>query len=78
MKGVATILMFLLAAAVAVLGYYNFEQHTTIQLLNDEIFEQARLRHNLILKKHVLEQQLEKLESDTSRTDVQEPQRNPE
>ena len=78
MKGVPTILMFLLAAAVAVLGYYNFSQHKTIQLLNDEIFEQARLRHNLILKKHVLEQQLEKFEMDTSSIEEKILQRNPE
>ena len=67
MKGVGSILLILLGAVVAILGYYNFEQQKTIQLLNDEILEQARLRHNLILKKHVLEQQLEKIESDSVR-----------
>jgi len=65
MKGVGPILLILLGAVVAILGYYNFEQQKTIQLLNDEILEQARLRHNLILKKHVLEQQLEKIEADS-------------
>ena len=70
MKGVGTILTILLATVVAVLAYYNFEQQKTIQLLNDEILEQARLRHNLILKKYVLEQQIEKLEEDSVSIDV--------
>ena len=48
------------------MGYYNFQQTQTIELLNEEIFEQARLRHNLILKKHTLEKQIEELQSDTS------------
>ena len=72
MKGGSTILLVLLAIVVMVLGYYNFEQQKTIQLLNDEILEQARLRHNLILKKHVLEQQLENLVIDSVRTPVEE------
>lgn len=76
MKEVAAILVFLLAAVVAVLGYFNFEQQKTIQLLNEEILEQARLRHNLILQKHVLELQLEKLEVDTANTDENTVQRN--
>ena len=70
MKGVGTILTILLATVVAVLAYYNFEQQKTIQLLNDEILEQARLRHNLILKKYVLEQQIERMEEDSVSIDA--------
>ena len=66
MKGVGPVLIVLLLAVIALLGYYNFEQQKTIELLNDEIIEQARLRHNLILKKHVLEERLDQLESDSS------------
>ena len=62
MKGASSVLLILSMAVVAILGYYNLEQQKTIQLLNDEILEQARLRHNLILKKHVLEQKLDKFE----------------
>ena len=65
MKGVGPILIVLLTTVIVILGYYNFEQQKTIQILNHEILEQARLRHNLILKKHVLELELEKLESDS-------------
>ena len=72
MKGGSTILLVLLAVVVMVLGYFNFEQQKTIQVLNDEILEQARLRHNLILKKHVLEQQLETLAQDSVKTPVEE------
>ena len=72
MKGGSTILLVLLAVVVMVLGYFNFEQQKTIQVLNDEILEQARLRHNLILKKHVLEQQLETLVQDSVKTPVEE------
>ena len=61
MKGGAPILIVLLLTVVSVLGYFNLEQSQTIQLLNEEIIEQARLRHNLVLKKHVLEQKLELL-----------------
>ncbi len=70
MKGVGPGLIVLLLAVIALLGYYNFEQQKTIELLNDEIIEQARLRHNLILKKHVLEERLDQLESDSSSSQV--------
>lgn len=65
MKGVGPVLIVLLVFVVSLLGYYNFQQQKTIELLNDEIIEQARLRHNLLLKKHVLEQRLEEYELDS-------------
>ena len=68
MKGVVSFLVILLIIVVAVLGYYNMKQQTTIELLNEEIFEQARLRHELVLEKYMLQQQLEKLETDSVKT----------
>jgi len=65
MKGGGSFLLILMVAVVALLGYYNFQQQKTIELLNEEIFEQARLRHNLILEKHLLKEKLEKLKVDT-------------
>ncbi len=65
MKGVVPFFVVVLLIVIAVLGYYNMKHQQTIQLLNEEIFEQARLRHNLLLEKHKLRQQLEKLETDT-------------
>ena len=65
MKGGGSFLLILMVAVVALLGYYNFQQQKTIELLNEEIFEQARLRHNLILEKHLLKEKLEKLKIDT-------------
>ena len=64
MKGGGPILIVLLLTVVSVLGYFNLKQNQTIQLLNEEILEQARQRHNLILKKHVLEQKLEALKQE--------------
>ncbi len=65
MKGGGSFLLVLLVAIISILGYYNFEQQKTIKLLNEEILKQARLRHNLILEKRVLEQNIEKLTPDS-------------
>lgn len=56
MKGSSVFLFSVMAIVIVLLGYYNFEQQNTIELLNEEILQQARRRHNLILEKHVLEQ----------------------
>lgn len=66
MKGSSIFLIILMLTVIVGLGYYNFEQKKTIELLNQEIFEQARLRHNLILEKHVLQEKIERELSDTS------------
>jgi hypothetical protein len=65
MKGGGSFLLVLLVAVISVLGYYNFEQQNTIELLNEEILKQARLRHNLILEKRVLEQKIENITADS-------------
>lgn len=65
MKGVGSLILILLVLVIAILGYYNIKQQKTIELLNEEIFEQARLRHDLVLEKHVLELKLEEIEKDT-------------
>lgn len=65
MKGSSIFLMVVLLAVIAGLAYYNFEQKKTIELLNQEILEQARLRHNLILEKHILLEKMEKLKADS-------------
>ena len=65
MKGAGSFLLVLLVAIISILGYYNFEQQKTIELLNEEILKQARLRHNLILEKRVLENEIEKLVGDS-------------
>ncbi len=65
MKGVVPFLVVVLLIVIAVLGYYNMKSQQTIQLLNEEIFEQARLRHNLLLEKHKVEQKLRKLKPDS-------------
>lgn len=62
MKSAGTLMLFICLLVIAVLGYFNFKQTQTIQLLNEEIIEQARLRHLLILEKHVLKKKVEKLE----------------
>lgn len=61
MKGSSVFLFSVMAIVIIWLGYYNFEQQNTIELLNEEILDQARRRHNLILEKHVLEQKNEEL-----------------
>jgi cell division protein FtsL len=61
MKGSSVFLFSVMAIVIIWLGYYNFEQQNTIDLLNEEILDQARRRHNLILEKHVLEQKNEEL-----------------
>lgn len=55
--------------ALAFMGYYNFQQRATIEVLNEEILEQARLRHNLILKTHILDQQIEEMKNDSANLD---------
>ena len=65
MKGAGSFLLVLLVAIISILGYYNFKQQNTIELLNEEILKQARLRHNLILEKRVLENEIEKLVGDS-------------
>ena len=65
MKGVSSVFNVFLVISVATLGYYNFQQQKTIELLNEEIFEQAKLRRNIILQKHVLEQKIESFEEDS-------------
>ncbi len=65
MKGVVPFLVVVLVIVIAVLGSYNLKQLDTIQILNEEIFEQARLRHNLVMEKYGLEKKLEKLEQDS-------------
>lgn len=65
MKGVVPFLVGVLVIVIGILAYYNLKQQQTIQLLNEEIFEQARLRHNLVIEKHGLEKQIEKLAKDT-------------
>ncbi|UTW66116.1 hypothetical protein KFE94_15895 [bacterium SCSIO 12643] len=66
MKGSSVFLFSVMAIVIVLLGYYNFEQQNTIELLNEEILQQARRRHNLILEKHVLEQKnLELMEADS-------------
>lgn len=66
MKGSSVFLFSVMAIVIVLLGYYNFEQQNTIELLNEEILQQARRRHNLILEKHVLEQKnLELIEADS-------------
>jgi len=65
MKEGGLILIVILVGVIGLLGYYNFQQHDTIELLNEEILEQARLRHNLILEKHVLENDLRAIKTDS-------------
>ena len=65
MKGVVPFFVVVLLLVVAFLGYFNMKHQQTIQLLNEEIFEQARLRHNLLLEKHKVEQKLNKLQPDS-------------
>lgn len=65
MKGVGGVIIVVMVIVIAILGFYNFKQAATINLLNEEIFEQARRRHDLILENHVLETQIERLESDS-------------
>ena len=65
MKGGGMILIVILVGVIGTLGYYNFQNQKTIELLNEEILEQARLRHNLILEKHVLENSLKVERSDS-------------
>jgi len=66
MKGSSVFLFSVMAIVIVLLGYYNFEQQNTIELLNEEILQQARRRHNLILEKHVLEQKnAELMEADS-------------
>ncbi|MFT4754733.1 MAG: hypothetical protein ACI85Q_002294 [Salibacteraceae bacterium] len=67
MKGVYPFVLVLMILVVAILGYYNMKQKRTIELLNEEIFEQARLRHNLVFEKHLLEQKLQVCIADSSR-----------
>jgi hypothetical protein len=65
MKGVSLVFTGFLVVSVATLGYFNFQQQKTIELLNEEIFEQAKLRRNIILEKHVLEQKIQSMEVDS-------------
>tara|TARA_R110002050_G_scaffold300722_2_gene471876 strand:+ start:13698 stop:13913 length:216 start_codon:yes stop_codon:yes gene_type:complete len=66
MKGGGGFLIILLVLVIAVLGYYNYQQQVTIELLNEEVFEQARLRHEVVLEKHGLQLKIENLQKDTS------------
>ncbi|MGB0806127.1 MAG: hypothetical protein ACPGRC_05505 [Salibacteraceae bacterium] len=65
MKGASSLIFVVLIVVIIVLGFYNFKQQQTINLLNEEIFEQAKRRHNLVLEKHVLELKLEKMKPDS-------------
>lgn len=65
MKGGGMILIVILVGVIVTLSYYNFQQQKTIEILNEEIFEQARLRHNLILEKHIIENAIISNSSDT-------------
>jgi hypothetical protein len=65
MKGGETFLILLLIIVIAILGYYNYSQQKTINLLNEEVFEQARLRHEIVLEKYQLELQINTLQKDT-------------
>lgn len=67
MKGSSILMTGIFILVIAFMGYYNFQQTQTIELLNEEILEQARLRHNLIFKKHTLEKQIEELKADTTK-----------
>ena len=41
MKGSSIFLVIVLLAVIEAMGYYNFEQKKTIELLNQEILEQS-------------------------------------
>lgn len=59
MKSVGSVLLGVMIAVISLLAYYNYKQQQTINILNKEVLEQARLRHILILEKYALQQRIE-------------------